>query len=375
MTNHPALAGPLTAPSTVHGTAGSTARPARFGRVLMLSTLAVAVVAALAGCASTPAANAALDQARNQLEAAQARPAVTSLAAAELARARSTLDRAERARVDGEPLSTVDHLAYLGRQQVVIAEETASSRTALAVTAGAAAERDRIRLALRNAELATAERKLGSAERQNARQGEELANAVLAGDRQSAALSSAMQANDRQSAALSSAMQASERKSAELAQADAAAQAERTRLAQRDARVNDLELQLRELNARRSERGIVVTLGDLLFATGQSALKPEGLRSVGKLADFLRRNPERAAAIEGYTDDVGSEVANQSLSDRRAMAVQDALVQMGVSASRLSPTGFGESRPVAANSSAEGRQMNRRVEVVFATQAGDVLLK
>ena len=332
-----------------------------FSRLLGLSTLAVVVLAALAGCASSPGPNLALDQARSQLQAAQARPDVARLAEAELNRARTTLDRAERARADGDPLVTVDHLAYLGRQQVVIAEHTGTSRAAQEVTAGAATERDRMRLALRNAELSTAERRLGSAERQNQRQGEELASAV--------------QANDRQSAALAQAARTSDRQAGELAQADAAAAAERTRLAQRDARVNDLELQLQVLNARRSERGIVVTLGDLLFATGQADLKPDGLRSVERLADFLRRNPERSAAIEGYTDDVGSEAANQGLSDRRARAVLDALLQMGVAAPRLSTVGFGESRPVADNSTAGGRQMNRRVEVVFAAQAGDVLMK
>ena len=336
-------------------------RPLPYSRLLVLSTLAVAVLGALAGCASTPSANPALDQARSQLASAQANPDVARLAEAELNRARATLDRAERARSDGDPLATVDHLAYLGRQQVVIAEQTGTSRAAQAVTAGAAAERDRMRLALRNAELATAERRLGSAERQNQRQGEELANAVVA--------------NDRQSAALAEAARNTARQSTELAQADAAANAERTRLAQRDARVNELELQLQSMNARRSERGIVVTLGDLLFATGQSDLKPEGLRSVEKLADFLRRNPERTAVIEGYTDDVGSQAANQGLSDRRARAVQDALLQMGVVAPRLSTQGFGEGRPVADNATAGGRQMNRRVEVVFAAQAGDVLMK
>lgn len=356
------MANRLTLPATPPADAPApVARPSAHASLLVLSTLAVAVLAALAGCASTPTANPALDQARSQLAAAQARPDVARLAEAELNRARATLDRAERARSDGEPLATVDHLAYLGRQQVVIAEQTGTSRAAQAVTTGAAAERDRMRLALRNAELATAERRLGSAERQNQRQGEELASAV--------------QANDRQSAALAEAARTTGRQSSELAQADAAASAERTRLAQRDARVNELELQMQAMNARRSERGIVVTLGDLLFATGQSDLKPEGLRSVVRLAEFLKRNPERTAAIEGYTDDVGSEAANQGLSDRRARAVQDALLQMGVAAPRLSTQAYGESRPVADNATAGGRQMNRRVEVVFAAQAGDVLMK
>lgn len=326
-----------------------------------LTALALALVTALGACSSVPARNLALEQAQSRFDAAQARPQVASLAAAELTRAREALRLAEKARADGESLAVVDHLAYLARQRVTIAEETATSRAAQAVTAGAGAERDRMRLELRTQEADAAQRKLGAAEQQNARKSDELANAE--------------QANARKSAALASAEQANARKSAELAQADAAAQAERARLAQRDARVSDLESQLRELNARQTERGIVVTLGDLLFNTGDARLQPEGLRSMGKLADFLKRNPERRAAIEGYTDSVGSTAFNQDLSDRRARAVMDALVQMGVAGTRLSTQAFGEDRPVADNNTAGGRQMNRRVEVVFATAPGDVVLK
>lgn len=312
-----------------------------------LTALALALVTALGACSSVPARNLALEQAQSRFDAAQARPPVASLAAAELTRAREALRLAEKARADGESLAVVDHLAYLARQRVTIAEETATSRAAQAVTAGAGAERDRMRLELRTQEADAAQRKLGAAEQQNA----------------------------RKSAELASAEQANARKSAELAQADAAAQAERARLAQRDARVSDLESQLRELNARQTERGIVVTLGDLLFNTGDARLQPEGLRSMGKLADFLKRYPERRAAIEGYTDSVGSTAFNQDLSDRRARAVMDALMQMGVAGTRLSTQAFGEDRPVADNNTAGGRQMNRRVEVVFATAPGDVVLK
>ena len=317
----------------------------------VFSTLTVALAAilaaTLAACSSVPERHPALEQARSRIEAAQAQPQVATLAAAELARAREALRVADKAHGAGETLATVDHLAYLANQHVVIAEDTATSRAAQAVTAGAAAERDRMLLTLRTQEADAAQRRLGNAERANARKSEELASAE----------------------------QTQIRQAAELAQADAAARAERARLQQSDARVADLELQLKDLNARKTERGIVVTLGDVLFNSGDSRLQPEGMRSMGKLAEFLNRNPERRAAIEGYTDSVGSEAMNQSLSDRRARAVMDALVQMGVSAARLSTQAFGKDRPVADNNTAIGRQMNRRVELVFANQAGDVMLK
>jgi outer membrane protein OmpA-like peptidoglycan-associated protein len=96
---------------------------------------------------------------------------------------------------------------------------------------------------------------------------------------------------------------------------------------------------------------------------------------MAKLADFFKRYPQRTAVIEGYTDSVGSETSNQALSDRRAQAVMAALVGEGVPSTRLHSTGFGEARPVGPNESADGRRMNRRVEVVISTEAGDAMLK
>lgn len=331
------------------------------GHRLALSTLALALLGALEACSSVPAPNAALDQARSRLAAARGATQVASLASPELDRAREALSQAERAQKEGADLATVDHLSYLATQHVVVAEETARSRAALAVTAGAAAERDSMRLAQRTQQADLAERKLDSAVQLNVRQGEQLVIAERATVRSAAELAAADRANAR--------------KGAELAQSEAAAQAERARLAERDARVSDLEGQLKDLNARKTERGIVVTLGDLLFDSGQSRLQTEGLRSVGKLAEFLKRNPSRSAVIEGYTDNVGSDDFNQGLSDRRAHAVLDALVEQGVGAPRLRTQAFGESRPVADNATARGRQTNRRVEVVFAAEAGDLLQK
>ncbi len=127
------------------------------------------------------------------------------------------------------------------------------------------------------------------------------------------------------------------------------------------------------MNARRTERGIVVTLGDMQFDSGRSQLQPGGTRSVTQLAEFLTRHPQRRAVIEGHTDSVGRRADNQDLSDRRAQSVLAALVDLGVGADRLHATGYGPDSPVASNASAAGRQMNRRVEVVFAPEPGDML--
>lgn len=127
-----------------------------------------------------------------------------------------------------------------------------------------------------------------------------------------------------------------------------------------------LRQQVADLNAKATERGLVVTLGDLLFATGKSELLGGATSNLGKLAAFLNQYPDRTVAIEGYTDNVGSDASNQSLSQRRADSVKSYLLGQGIAASRLSASGMGEGSPVAGNDTATGRQQNRRVEVIIA---------
>ncbi|WAC44456.1 OmpA family protein [Pseudomonas sp. SL4(2022)] len=129
---------------------------------------------------------------------------------------------------------------------------------------------------------------------------------------------------------------------------------------------SELQQQLDELNAKQTERGLVMTLGDLLFATGRSELRAGTANNLHKLANFLDQHPDRSVLIEGHTDNVGSEEANLSLSQRRADSVQQYLISQRVASSRLGASGKGESMPVAGNESASGRQMNRRVEIIIS---------
>jgi outer membrane protein OmpA-like peptidoglycan-associated protein len=272
---------------------------------------------------------------------------VATLAPEELKRASEALRVAEQAKANGDSPATVDHLAYLASQRVGIAQDTAASRAAEAVTAGAAAERDRMRLALRTQEVDAAQRQLASSQQANANTSQQLASSQQANANANQQLANSQQSNAIQQA----------------------------QLARRDMQVGDLQSQLRDLNARKTDRGIVVTLGDVLFATGKASLQGDSVRTMAKLADFFKRYPQRTAVIEGYTDSVGSDTSNQALSERRAQAVMAALVGQGVPATRLHSEGFGEARPAGSNDSADGRRMNRRVEVVFATEAGDAMLK
>ena len=277
-----------------------------------LPFVVLAIAAALTACASVPASNSALDKAHSRFATVKTNPQVAELAPEETQRAADALRAADLAWTEKEPATTVDHLAYLADQRVTIAQETASSRASRAVTEGAAAERDKVRLALRTREADVAQQQLAVSQKSDAQK-----TAALAGEQ---------------------------------------------------ARVADLESELRALNAKKTERGMVVTLGDVLFDSGQSRLSPAGTRNMTTLADFFKRYPQRTATIEGYTDSIGSDSSNLALSERRASSVMTALVSLGVPSDRLSTRAHGSQMPVADNGTAAGRQMNRRVEVVFAPQ-------
>jgi len=138
-------------------------------------------------------------------------------------------------------------------------------------------------------------------------------------------------------------------------------------------RAAGLEQQLRELNARQSERGTVFTMrNDFLFDVGQSTLKPGADLSLDRLAAFLRENGDRSIAVEGFTDSTGPEDYNQRLSEERADAVRDALVRRGIDPARVSTRGYGEGFPVASNATAAGKQLNRRVEIVMSNDRSHV---
>jgi OmpA-OmpF porin, OOP family len=131
-------------------------------------------------------------------------------------------------------------------------------------------------------------------------------------------------------------------------------------------RVDSLETELAGLKAKKTERGIVLVLGDVLFDTGQATLKPGAYGTIDRLASSLRDRPGRNVVIEGHTDNVGSEQNNQGLSERRAQAVQSALQQRGVGSSQITAVGLGESAPISSNESDSGRGENRRVELIFS---------
>ncbi|HTN34438.1 MAG TPA: OmpA family protein, partial [Marinobacter sp.] len=135
------------------------------------------------------------------------------------------------------------------------------------------------------------------------------------------------------------------------------------------AQAQELQQQIDTLEAKTTERGLVLTLGDVLFTTGSAEIQGGSNQNLEKLVNFLNQYPDRQVQIEGHTDNVGSALFNQNLSRQRAESVRQYLVGRGINSGRLTVSGFGFERPAASNDTATGRQQNRRVEVVIENGA------
>ena len=295
-----------------------------------LKALVVAGTIALAGCSTVPTTTPTLDEARADFVAANNNPQVATYAQMEFKQAGEALDRANQAAARRESLDTIDRLAYVAKQKIATAQEVAKTKAAEAEVANAARERDRVQLEARTAEADRAKRDAAAAQAQ--------------------AAAAQAQAQDAQAQAAA-------------AQQQAAQQAERA---------SRLEALLVELHAQKTERGMVVTIGDVLFATDRAELNANGMATVKKLAEIMTQNPDRTVMVEGFTDSTGSAAHNKDLSERRAASVAQALVGLGVPRERIGMRGYGEAFPVASNDTAANRQLNRRVEIVLSNAGAPI---
>jgi outer membrane protein OmpA-like peptidoglycan-associated protein len=261
---------------------------------------------ALGACASMPQSNATLDMATTAVQAAEADPNVAKYAPLDLEKAKQDLAIAQDAALHHKD-AEIDQPAYLATQNARLAQAHAAAKADDARVAAGQAERDQIMLAARTREA------------QNAKAVAEVAVA------------------------------------------------ERNQATEETARV---QAELDALKATPTPRGMVVTVGDVLFDTGRSELKPGAARKLDQLAQFLVEHPDRRVQIDGFTDSVGTDSYNEELSQQRADAVRAALLARGVEASRIGTEGYGKSYPVANNNDSGGRQLNRRVEVVIGNMNG-----
>jgi outer membrane protein OmpA-like peptidoglycan-associated protein len=274
----------------------------------MRRILLIGTIAILLGaCAAPPQRSEQLEEARAQIQTLAQEPLAQEAAGRDLEAARKSLQQAETALQQKQPPAMVDHLAYI---------------------------------ASRHAQAGEA-RVLEARARQEVARGQEDRNKILMDSRTREAQNAQAQAESAKS------------------QAQAA-----------QAQLASAQQQLADLQAKQTERGMVVTLGDVLFDTGQATLKPGANLALTRLATFLSANPQTRILIEGHTDSRGSDEYNEVLSERRARAVATELMSRGISADQLQTLGRGKNYPVASNDTPEGRQQNRRVEIIFSDSAG-----
>lgn len=268
-----------------------------------------AIATLVGACSSGPKSTNLLEQTRSEYQMAQSNPAIAAYAPLEMKQASDALAQANAAAGFNERAETIDKLAYLARQKIALAQEVAKQKSAEAEVVKASRERDQILLDKRTSEVSQA------------------------------------QSNAAQS-----------QQSAQEAQA----------------RTAQLEAQLKELAAKQTERGMVITLGNVLFGTDQAHLNAQGNRVAQKLANVLQQNPQRSVLIEGFADSTGSAAHNQQLSERRANAVRTALLDLGIAPERIATRGYGEAYPLAPNNTEQNRQLNRRVEIVLSGEGGKI---
>jgi len=313
----------------------------------------------LGACASTSAPPPELVEARSALGSAERDPAVQSKAPLELRKASDSLARADGLLAKSEPLAEVSSAAYIATQQARTAVAVAQAKSNEELIASAELERERARADGRTQDALRARAQATDAQAQASAARDQ---ASAARDQASAARAQANSAQVQASASRDEAASAEQR--ARGAQQQAAASQADASEAQRQAA--QLQQSLNDLQAKQTDRGMLVTLGDVLFEFNRADVKPAAQSSLRKLADFLQRYPDRRILIEGHTDNIGSSAYNDTLSRRRADAVDLALVGMGLSAQRVTSVGYGKEFPIADNSSDTNRAMNRRVEVYIA---------
>jgi outer membrane protein OmpA-like peptidoglycan-associated protein len=291
------------------------------GTALIAATVASVLLAA---CATAPSKPAGAAEARAKLTQLQSSPDLATRAPAAMKDAESAVLKAEMPQMDP---ALAQHNVYLADRKVEIAASQARTAFAEDQRAKLSEQRDKSRLDARTREANVSTSQLASARVEIADQKREADATRMETD--TARLAAAAEAT-KQSA--------------------------------------ELQRQLDELNAKATDRGMVLTLGDVLFASGKAELKDGATANLNKLVAFLNNYPNRTVMIEGYTDNVGSNEYNLGLSQRRADSVKGYLTSQGINSVRLTSDGKGETMPVAGNDSVNGRQQNRRVDIIIVNQ-------
>ena len=317
--------------------------------------VAALLVITLGACSTAPKQDLALQQVRTQLEELKANQELSGYAPLALGEAERSLRQAETA--TGNDTQRI-HLVYMADRRIQIAR-------AAAQTAQLSAEFRRL-----SDERSAMLVKASKAEAERARREAEQARMMSQAREEDAqrARQEALEAQQREAASVRDAEQAIEE--AEQAKALAASSATEAQLARREAdlameQADTLRRQLENLQLRQTESGVVVTLGDVLFESGQTQLLDDAMASLVEVVDLLQSEPDKKIRIEGHTDSTGDAETNLEISALRANSVFEALVSLGVDRDRFTVAGMGEDFPIASNDTEEGRRQNRRVDVIL----------
>jgi len=317
--------------------------------------LALVITTSMAACTTTPKQNLALQQVRTQLDELKTNEDLSGYAPLAVAEAERALRQAETA--TGNETQRI-HLVYMADRRVQIAR--------------AVAQREQLKTELQqlNDDRTTMLLKASQLEAEMARREAERARMMSQARAEDAqrAREEALEAQQREAASVRNAEQAQEE--AHQAKALAASSVTEAQLARREAdlameQADTLRRQLENLQLRQTESGVVVTLGDVLFQSGETQLRDEAMASLVEVVDLLQSEPDKNIRIEGHTDATGDSETNLEISESRANAVLDALVSLGVDPARFTTAGMGEDFPIATNETEDGRSQNRRVDVIL----------
>lgn len=320
--------------------------------------LAAATMLLMAGCATSPPAPGVLDNLRADLAALEENTELTELAPQALADARSAVRRAAAEDLSEEERS---QRVWMANKQLEIARAKAFTERARRNID--TIDRRRTQLLLRASRL----------EARQARQVAEnaLLDSIATQEEMRRARARASRSEEERDQASQRERQA--REEAEQARRVAEAQSAEVELARREAELasaqaQSLQRRLEYMEYRQTDRGVVVTLGDVLFEVGEADLLASATQSLDDVIDLLESEPDKDIRIEGHTDSTGPSELNLRLSRERAEAVRDALVERGIDPNRLNAVGMGEDFPIATNETAEGRASNRRVDVIVLNE-------
>jgi outer membrane protein OmpA-like peptidoglycan-associated protein len=316
--------------------------------------LLVVALVTLAGCATPPPPPGVLDNLRADFAALEENTELAELAPQALADARSAV---RRAAAEGLAEQERSQRVWLARKQLEIARaEGFAERARREIDE---AEQRRTVLLLRASRL----------EAQQARRAAEsaLLNSVATQEEMERARATASRSEQERDEATQEAQEA--RQEAQQARRVAEAQSAEVELARREAdlasqQAQSLQRRLEYMEYRQTDRGVVVTLGDVLFAVGETELLQSAAQNLDDVIELLESEPGKAIRIEGHTDSTGPAALNLRLSEERANAVRDALIDLGIDAARLNAVGMGEDFPIATNQTEDGRARNRRVDVI-----------